>query len=49
MKHHWETDELIEHWTLLPPELALLGNKTGSTRLGKARAFEVLSIRSAVS
>lgn len=36
MKHHWETDELIEHWTLLPPELALLGNKTGSTRLGFA-------------
>lgn len=36
MKHNWETDELIEHWTLLPPELALLGNKTGSTRLGFA-------------
>ncbi len=36
MKRNWEIDELIEHWTLLPDELALLGNKTRVTRLGFA-------------
>ena len=34
MKRQWETEELIEHWTLNVEELALLGNKTGATRLG---------------
>ena len=36
MKRHWEVDELIEYWTLLPQEEALLGNKTGANRLGFA-------------
>jgi len=36
MKRNWELDELIEHWTLLPDEIKLLGNKTGATRLGFA-------------
>ena len=36
MKRQWETEELIEHWTLHVEELALLGNKTGATRLGFA-------------
>lgn len=36
MKRHWEVDELIEHWTLLPDEEALLGNKTGCNQLGFA-------------
>ena len=36
MKRNWEIDELIEHWTILSNELALLGNKTGVTRLGFA-------------
>ena len=36
MKRQWTTDELVEHWTLLPDELALLANKTGATRLGFA-------------
>lgn len=36
MKRHWDTEELIEHWTLMPPEHALLANKTGTTRLGFA-------------
>lgn len=36
MKQNWELDELIEHWTLLPDEIKLLGNKTGATRLGFA-------------
>jgi len=36
MKRQWETDDLIEQWTLLPRDLALLANKTGPTRLGFA-------------
>src|SRR6476469_1307262 len=36
MKRHWEVDELIEYWTLLPDEETLLGNKTGANRLGFA-------------
>jgi len=36
MKRQWETDELVEQWTLLPRDLALLANKTGPTRLGFA-------------
>lgn len=36
MKRHWEVDELIEYWTLLPNEETLLGNKTGANRLGFA-------------
>jgi len=36
MKRTWDIEELIEHFTLVPPELELLGNKTGATRLGFA-------------
>lgn len=36
MKHRWTEEELIERWTLFPDELALLGAKTGHTRLGFA-------------
>lgn len=36
MKQVWETDDLVEYWTLLPPEVELLANKTGATRLGFA-------------
>lgn len=36
MKRHWDPEELLEHWTLLPSEHALLANKTGTTRLGFA-------------
>lgn len=36
LKRHWEVDELIEHWTLLPNEIVLLGNKIGANRLGFA-------------
>jgi len=36
MKRQWEAEELLEHWTLNVEELALLGNKTGATRLGFA-------------
>jgi hypothetical protein len=36
MKRNWELDELIEHFTLIPEEMRLIGNKTGETRLGFA-------------
>lgn len=36
MKKNWELEDLIEHFTLLPQEMRLVGNKTGETRLGFA-------------
>lgn len=40
MKRHWELDELIDHFTFMPNELAQLGNKSGNTRLGFAVLFK---------
>ena len=36
MKRNWQPEELVEHWTLLPNELALLIQRTDSNRLGFA-------------
>ena len=36
MKRNWQPEELIEHWTLIPTELALLTNRTATNRLGIA-------------
>ena len=36
MKRNWQPEELIEHWTLIPPELDLLIKKTVTNRLGIA-------------
>jgi TnpA family transposase len=36
MKRIWDIEELVEHFTLLPQDMDLLANKTGSTRLGFA-------------
>ena len=36
MKREWHPDELVEHWTILPEERHLIGNKSGATRLGFA-------------
>lgn len=36
MKRRWDPYDLVEHWTLSSPELELLGNKSGATRLGFA-------------
>jgi hypothetical protein len=41
MKRQWEPEELIEHFTLVESERALLANKTGASRLGKARLTQV--------
>ena len=37
-----DLDELVERFTLLPDELALLRNKTGATRLGFAMLLKHL-------
>jgi Domain of unknown function (DUF4158) len=36
MKRQWDIEELIEHFTLVEEDLSILGNKTGSGRLGCA-------------
>ena len=36
IKLNWDTEELIEHWTLLPQELELIENKVGGNRIGFA-------------
>lgn len=40
MKRNWDLDELIEQFTFLPNELSIIGNKTGTTRLGFAVTFK---------
>ncbi len=44
MQQHWTTDELIDHWTLLPAERELLANKTGATRLGFAIMLKAFAL-----
>jgi hypothetical protein len=36
VKANWDTEELIENWTLLPAELNLVGNKVGANQIGFA-------------
>ena len=36
VKTHWDDEELIENWTLLPTELELVGNKVGANQIGFA-------------
>ncbi len=40
MKRTWTSEELLEHFTLLPDELTAVGNKSGATRLGFAILFK---------
>ncbi len=42
MKRTWTTDELLEHFTLLPDEFVAVGNKSGATRLGFAVLLKCL-------
>ena len=44
MKQHWETEELIDGWTLLPVEQETLANKTGATRLGFALLLKFFAL-----
>jgi hypothetical protein len=36
VKRQWTPEELIDQWTLLPDDRALVGTKTGPTRIGFA-------------
>ena len=36
VKPHWDTEELIDNWTLLPQELELVSNKVGANQIGFA-------------
>jgi hypothetical protein len=42
MKRTWTSEELLEHFTLLPGELTAVGNKSGATRLGFAILLKCL-------
>src|SRR5713101_2664883 len=42
MKRTWTSEELLEHFTLLPDELTAVGNKSGPTRLGFAVLLKCL-------
>ena len=42
MRRQWETEDLTDQWTLHAEERALLGNKTGATRLGFAVLLKYL-------
>lgn len=45
MKRQWESEELIEHFTLLEGERTLLANKTGATRLGFAVLLKCFALK----
>ena len=36
VKAHWDDEELIENWTLLPTELELVSKKVGASQIGFA-------------
>ena len=42
MKRTWTSEELLEHFTLLPGEVTAIGNKSGATRLGFAVLLKCL-------
>ncbi len=42
MKRSWTSEELLEHFTLLPAELMAVSNKSGATRLGFAVLLKCL-------
>ena len=44
MKRQWQTEELVEQFTLLPDEIALLDNKVGVNRLGFAVLFKFFQL-----
>lgn len=44
MRQRWESDQLVEFWTLEADELALVSNKSGAARLGFAVLLKFFSI-----
>lgn len=44
VKANWDTEELIENWTLLPTELELVKNKVGANQIGFAVLLKYFQI-----
>ena len=44
VKANWDTEELIENWTLLPQELELVRNKIGGNQIGFAFLLKYFQI-----
>ena len=44
VKPHWDTEELIENWTLLPQELELVKNKVDANQIGFAVLLEYFQV-----
>ncbi len=42
MRREWEPEELIACWTLAEGDAALVGNKSGPTRLGSALLLKLI-------
>lgn len=49
MKRQWTPEELVEQFTLLPDEMALLETKVGANQLGASRVAQILSAGSPIS
>ena len=45
VKAHWDTEELIENWTLLPQELELVSKKVGANQIGLAVLLKYFQLR----
>lgn len=44
MRREWAPEDLVGSWTLLPADVPMLGNKSGSTRLGFALLLKFFEI-----
>lgn len=44
MQREWEPEDLVASWTLLPPDVDMVGNKSGATRLGFALLLKFFEI-----
>jgi len=44
VKAHWDTEELIDNWTLVPQELELVSNKVGANQIGFAVLLKCFQI-----
>ena len=44
VKANWDTEELIENWTLLPSELNLVSSKVGANQIGFAVLLKYFQI-----
>jgi hypothetical protein len=49
MKRQWDAEELVENFTLLPSEMALLENKSEENRVEILLPSEILSDGSKIS